>query len=50
MLDEVQVPAKAPRLYICPCCVFSFSEKAAFLTHCEQVKARIEEAIKKSRP
>ena len=50
MLDEVQMPEKPPRLWICPCCVFSFSKKAEFLAHCEQMKARIDEAIAKARP
>lgn len=44
MLDEVQVP-KPPRLFTCPCCVFSFTGHEKFVAHCEEMKAKIQQAI-----
>ncbi len=48
MLEETEVPP-APRLFTCPCCVFSFKDHGIFISHCEKMKARIDEAMKDSR-
>ena len=47
MLDEVQTPSP-PRFFICPCCVLSFTEREKFVTHCETMKARLDDAVRKS--
>lgn len=44
MIEEIQVPPP-PKFFICPCCIFSFVDKAKFITHCEKMKAQIDAAI-----
>ncbi len=44
MVDEVQVPP-AQRFFVCPCCVFSFTERGKFIAHCERMKEEINAAI-----
>jgi len=48
MLDEVEVP-KSPRLFICPCCIFSYRDHGKFIAHCEKMKAQIDAAMVASR-
>jgi hypothetical protein len=47
MIDEVQLPAE-PRLYICPCCFFSFNELPKFIRHLELMKKLIDAAQAKA--
>ncbi len=40
MLDEIEVPEKKPRLWICHCCKFSFTDVNKFADHLIVMKSR----------
>lgn len=42
MLDEVEIPEKKPRLWICACCKFSFTTVDAFGDHLIAMRAKID--------
>lgn len=44
MLDELPSPPD-PKLYVCPCCKFSFSKVEGYIDHLQVMQARIEAAL-----
>lgn len=48
MLDEVVVP-QDPKLFVCPCCKFSFRQATIYLTHLEAMKTLVQKAIDAAR-
>lgn len=47
MIEEVQLPTE-PKMWICPCCFFSFSELPKFVRHLELMKKLIDAAQAKA--
>ncbi len=48
MLDEIEVPEKKPRIWICSCCLFSFGDVNKYADHLIAMRAKIDADLTKA--